>query len=216
MARRKIETRKGAIAPGRRELWEASQEKLCEAEQAINAMKSSRDRVTFERSWADFVDAIEQAWAKFFHEGKRAFSDFQPWAGPRDKERKKDDLLRYLIESRHQSQHGNFSLAWETGSMEVAPGFSGYIKELKIYPNGTYDIEAEPLSDSGPEATVVHDPGKPLLSTIYNRKTKQYFHPPTNHLGKGIGDVRPVNAAKLGLKYYKNLFGEAFEKFTQN
>ncbi|HEC15960.1 MAG TPA: hypothetical protein ENI99_05215 [Sedimenticola sp.] len=78
-------------------------------------MSGAKDRVTYEREWNEFVDALEEAWNRFYEEGKQLSSKFPPWAGKYIKIRKKDPLLSYLINARHKSQHALLSMDWEQG-----------------------------------------------------------------------------------------------------
>jgi hypothetical protein len=48
-------------------------------------------------------------------------TDFKQWADGLKAYRKKDDLLRYLIQARHQSQQGRIALQWGEPSLLIAP-----------------------------------------------------------------------------------------------
>src|SRR5687768_17498609 len=108
------------IQPVRRGVWHAAWEKLQEAETAIRRMQDASDRIEYEGGWTQFVDSLEEFWTRFFDEGKQSFTRFQPWAGAFDAERRRDDLLRYLYQARHQSQHGRISLEWGEGRFVIA------------------------------------------------------------------------------------------------
>lgn len=214
MTRRRIEMEAGGIFPARHALWGGAFEKLNDAGDAKRLMESPVDRLAFERSWNLFVDALEQAWVRFFDEGKAKFSEFQPWAGAFDAERKRDPLLQYLSQARHQSQHGRVAIEWEEGRLQIAPGFNGHLRSLKIYPDGTFEMDATPLHASLPKARVVHSPGRPLLPQIENKRFKQVFPPPQEHLGRKLTNPSPLQVADLGLNYYRDVFRAGQERWA--
>lgn len=213
MARKPIDLHPGAIAPAVRGLWHAAAEKLDEAHAGIKQMEAARDRIAYENGWIRFVESLEEFWARFFDEGKRSFGPFQPWAGIIDAQRKADELLNYLVQSRHQSQHGRISLKWTEPKLHIAPGFSGHIQNLKVFKDGTFEIGAIPTPGSSVEATVTYNPGDAELPEIHNAKWKQTFASPKIHAGQPIADSTPLTAARLALVYYTAVLQHAFEKF---
>lgn len=213
MIRRKIEIAPGTIAPTARELWSTAIEKLCEAELGLTQMLNAKNRIEFEQGWTRSVDSLEEFWTRFFDEGKNSFSNFQPWAGSFDAERKSDLLLQYLYQARHQSQHGCISLEWEEGQLKIAPGFSGHLKGLKIFSDGTFELDAVPAHPSMREATIVFSGGNARLPIINNRKYKHTFNPPKKHREVSLNNLSPTHAIRLGIDYYTNILEKAFEKF---
>ncbi|EAU56074.1 hypothetical protein [Mariprofundus ferrooxydans] len=210
----KIEDKPGSLVPVNRGLWNYAFEKLVEAKAGIQQMDSASDRVAFEAGWIRFVDSLEEFWTSFFDEGKEKFSSFQPWAGKFRKERKDDPLLQYLIQARHQSQHGRIPLKWQEGAIAIAPGYFGHIRNMKIFQDGSFEVETNPLGKAHNQVKLVHEPGKPLLPVIENKKHKQRFDPPSSHLGQPIGNTSPIYVASLGLKYYETVLRSALAKFN--
>ncbi|MCH7822053.1 MAG: hypothetical protein IIA07_08550 [Proteobacteria bacterium] len=211
---RKLKIARDSILKTEREPWESATAKLDEAQAAIDEMEAAQDRVAFENGWSHFVDALEESWTSFFDEGKAISSKFQPWAGPLDKSRKKDWLLRYLYEARNQSQHAQVKLDWEDPVALIAPGFSGHIKEIKGFSDGSVVFDAEPYVQGGEEnLQFVHQGGGAVLPTVVNGKTKETFPPPTVHQGLPIDVPSPVEAARLGVDYYRGVLLNARKKF---
>lgn len=207
----------GALIPTERGLWYSTFEKLKEAQSGILEMSNAQDRVSYESGWVRFVDSLEEAWSSFFEEGKTKFKKFQPWAGIKERERKLDPFLNYLIQSRHQSQHGNVCIEWDESTIIIAPNYFGHIKDLKIFPDGKFEVEASPLGNAKNVVTLNNDTGKPRLPTIENRKHKQTFKKPLVHFDKNISDFLPHEAARLAIEYYFRIYSSALEKFpTQN
>jgi hypothetical protein len=216
MTRRKIEIAPGALAPTVRQLWSAATEKLQEADFGLLQMTNAKDRIEFEQGWTRSIDCLEQFWTRFFDEGKSQFSNFQPWAGAIDAQRKSDPLLHYLYQARHQSQHGRISLDWEEGQLQIAPGFTGHIRGLQIFSDGTFNLNAVPAHPSVCEATVVFSGGNARLPIVNNRKHKQLFEPPKEHCGTVLHGLSPMEAIRLGIEYYVTILNQAFVKFYPN
>lgn len=213
MARKKIQLVPGAIASVPRSLWFAALEKLHEAEQAIAQMRNAHDRIEYEAGWTRFVDSLEEFWNRFFDEGKTSFPDFQPWAGAIDAQRKKDEVLTYLYQARHQSQHGRISMRWKEPRILIAPNFNGHIRGLRVFSDGSYEIDATPLHPSLPDATVAHDPGNAELPIIQNKKHNQSFNPPTTFNGQGLVEQTPVAVAQIGFEFYRDVLSRAIARF---
>jgi hypothetical protein len=213
MTRKKIAFGVGSIAPIQRRRWDSASEKLQEATAGLVRMDQAGDRVEFEQGWTQSVDSIEEFWSRFYHEGDALFSKFQPWAGGIIRLRKSDELLTYLYQARHQSQHGRISLQWDDGTLHIAPGFAGHIKSLAIFSDGTYVMDATPLQGSQTEAIIKFEGGHARLPTVVNSKHTQTFPPPRIHLGKPIDGIMPLDAIRLGIDFYQSVLNSAFEKF---
>ncbi|MDO8847293.1 MAG: hypothetical protein Q7W51_02745 [Coriobacteriia bacterium] len=213
MARQKIEMEPGGISPVQRDLWVAAVEKLDEATAAVEQMGAAQDRIEFEAGWTRLVDSLEEFWARFFDEGKSRFPSFQPWAGAVLSFRKSEPLLQYLVQARHQSQHGRIALVWEEGRLQVAPGFSGAIRGFQAFEDGTFEIDAVPAHPSVPSPTLIHSPGRPHLPLIENKKHGGRFAPPTAYRGQLLQDASPATVARIGIDYYSGVVAGALEKF---
>ena len=211
MKRRKIELEPDAILPMTRTLWAAALEKVAEAEQGIFVMQNAKNRIEFEAGWIRFVDSLEEFWTRFFDEGKTKFPDFQPWAGVVEAFRKRDELLRYVYEARHQSQHGQIPLSWEEGRIQIKPS-GNPIRSFAIFPDGTFEMDTG-TNPTLPDSTLIHLPGKPQLPVVFNRKSKLSFAPPSNHAGASMEDISPLGAARIALEYYRTVFVAAKNKF---
>ena len=213
MTRKRIQIIKGAIAPISRTLWSAASEKLQEAEDGITQMQNARDRISYEAGWVKFIDSLEVFWSRFNDEGEETSTDFKQWTDELNPSRKKDDLLRYLIQARHQNQHGRIALQWGEPSLLIAPNFNGHIRGFELVKDGTYEMDSTPLHASQPEATIAYNPGDALLPVVNNKLHKQTFNPPTHHNNKPIQDSCPLGVAQIGLDYYKNILALARRQF---
>ena len=190
-----------------------AEDKLVEVEIHRRGLRQTMDRVSYQRAWCHCVDAIEEFWSRFYAEGKDHFSNFEPWIGPINKSRRKDPVLRYLIEARHQNQHGLFTLSWSQGHYRVGEGFSGLVRNVVIYKDGSYEAAITPNGSNQQEDLVRHVGGKPILPSIHNARTKETFCPPSSHMGQTLPQINPTAAIDAGLSYYKKLLDNAREKF---
>lgn len=203
----------GTIAPVERELWVAAIEKLEEARGAIDAMRTATHRLEFEHAWGHFLDCLQLAFVRMHTEGKITFTSFQPWVCRYENERKNDPLLQYMYQARHQYQHGLVPIAWSAPHAVIGRGFMGHVKDIKIYPDGTYAIDSQSMAPNGKEAAVEINPGEPVLVDIFNKKYNQTFVVPSVHLGKPIANASPRAIAQMTLSYHENMIAAAIEKF---
>jgi hypothetical protein len=213
MIKGRIELASGALQPTKPGTWEMAEAKLDEAERGILEMKSARTRTDFTHGWIRFVDSVEEAFTRIFKDGCSTFTKFQPWIGAIDAERKGDELLSYVYQARHQSQHGGLVLVWGDPSVQLAVGFNGTIKSLRILTDGTFEADATPLPGAPEIFRIVYFTGEAALGVIENRRHNQTFPAPTTHLGSALGVVSPVDAANLCLAYYRDVVRKAKEKF---
>ena len=210
----KVELQPGAIAPVERGLWHAASEKLRKAAAGIKQMKDAKDRIEYENGWTRLVDSLEEFWTRFFDEGKSTFSSFPPWAGAIDAKRKGDQLLTYLYQARHQSQHGRIALEWEVGRIHIGSGeFSGTVRDLKIFSDGSFQADVNKTPGSEAKFQTIHDPGKARLPTIQNKKHNQTFPPPSAHLEHSIDAPSPIDVGRLGVAFYEDVLRLGLEKF---
>ncbi|WP_275271685.1 hypothetical protein [Limnobacter sp. P1] len=213
MERRKIQIAKGSLEPTRRILWLSALEKLQEAKFGLEQMTEATDRIVFEEGWTRSVDSIAEFWVKFYSEGKGLSTKFPPWVAPIEKKWRKDPLLSYLYQARHQSQHGKTPLGWEEGVYELAPDFNGHIRGLTIFEDGTYIIDATPAPGSIVEAVIRFQGGDAFLPKIFNAREKKEYEPPASHLNIQHTKITPVDAVKLAISYYSLVLDSAIKKF---
>jgi len=207
---------KGAIKPNKLEPFDVANERISIANECANHMAQADNRAEIDKYWNELVGHIEGSWTAFYHDGKKLFSNFQPWAGKYEGQRKEDELLMYLVQSRHIAQHGVLNLDWEEGKMHLRPEIDAPAKfrNFKIFSDGRNEIEFE--SDMpGNKPQVIVEPGKAVLPIIYNAKHKQNILPPKTHMGNEIRSISPVNVAKIAIDYYKRIYKEGSSKFLK-
>lgn len=215
MERKPVQFAPGALWPTQHGPWGAAIEKANEAAAACVQMEAARDRVSYQAAWSRFVGALEEFW-NGFQWGKCAFSAFPPWVAAEDKKRRADEALNYLIEARHQVQHGGHPLEWEESRYRLGgPTFNGLIQQTAIYNDGTFAAEAQPAPGSA-EFAIVLEGGGPRLPAIHNKQTKKDFSPPTLHQGLPLANnLPPHELGKLALAYYQGVLRRAAEKVVK-
>lgn len=219
MIRKKIEIEKGSIAPVVRPLWGAAIEKLQEAELGLHQMTIAEDRVSFHQGWTRAVDSLYVFWSRFNDEGKSTFSKFQPWAGHRKRKHENIYLIKYLKAARHINQHGRFEFEWDDGKLLIAPDFNGHLKKLKIFPDGTFALEASRIQGSPVEAAVKYVGGYARLPQFAcklrgEKGPAETHHPPTVLDGDTVRSLSAFEAISQGIEYNLAILRDAFSKFA--
>lgn len=186
-------------------LVDASRE-LKRAESYLSILKKTKDFDEFDVSWRDFLSSIDRCFNRievFQSDGGK----IGPRVGKIINDRKKDPLIHYMKEARNTHEHRPYQLIGETGggfSLGLAPGQSfGYIKELKITPDGNgYKVEGHP-ENFGVSLTLT--PKSFTLLPLQDRN-KNVVHPPTAHMKKQVEIGTPIRAAEITYKYYADEF----------
>lgn len=212
--RGRISARRKSIRPKEHGIWDIAASKLDEARASVEVMDNAVSRDHYTEAWGRFVDSIQEAWISFDHEGKESVPKYSSWIAAAYRQRKEDDLLQYLYQARHQSQHGKVPLAWTGSHVKIAPNWSGHIAHLHLFKDKSYRFDAHPHDGKSPP-TLEFSPGDPVLPTIQNKKYRQTFNPPEQHLGRALTSKDPVAAAKLALKYYEALLQRAKNELLQ-
>ncbi|WP_376693696.1 hypothetical protein [Wenzhouxiangella sp. EGI_FJ10409] len=210
----RIGARKKSISPKEHGIWDVAVSKLAEARSSIEAMENAVSRYCYTEAWGRFVDSLQEAWVSFDHEGKDSVPKYSAWIAPIYRQRKEDELLQYLYQARHQSQHGKVPLAWTGAHVKIAPNWSGHIARLDLFKDMSYRFDAQP-QDGKSTPTLEYSPGDPLLPAIENRRYRQTFNPPKQHLKRALPSKDPVAAAKLALNYYEVLVQRAKNELLQ-
>lgn len=172
-------------------------------------MRSAHEFSEFAAAWTGFLHALDRAWNKLEALAPQAGSRFKPWAGSHRNRRTNDELLCYLWHARNVDEHtlqevvehqpGSFSFL-----LPASPAKDLYIEYLEI------DGPSIKYRGSQPPRIEVTPPRVALLP-VTDRGVQ--FDVPRVHLGKGISEGNPIEAAELGLRYYSNAIDEAYRKF---
>ena len=203
-----------SVRPSDYRTWDFASRKLEEARLSVKMMEDAESRDSYTEAWGRFIDSLQEAWVSFDYEGKKRVTGFREWIVPIYGQRKEDQLLQYLYQARHQSQHGIVPLDWTDPHVKIAPNWSGTIAKLAIFKDGSHVFDARP-QDGKSEPTLEYSPGDPQLPIIQNRKYKQAFEPPTEHFGNPMPSRDPIEAARIALDYYDRLFERAKDELLE-
>ena len=172
--------------------WEDEEFPLVEAAKELKAANRAYGRMIqvgigrfseYDKAWRDFVQCIDKAWNKVQNEAtgkskwKKLESEFTSL-------RKKDPLLKYLIQARNVSEHTIATVIkdWDANFQATVTG-------------GNFRLNWDEWD-------------RPLLP-LRNRGT--VFNPPKKHLGKPMGYYRrkgvsePRTVAELAMQFYVDM-----------
>lgn len=172
--------------------------KLKAAQNGISMMNAFKDKVSFLVGWLSFVDSLEQSYSAFYEEVKQRCQSKIALMQEFDKLRHHESLLKYLIQVRHKSQHGQFHLEWEEPKLEIGKDFYGRISSLVLHPDGSFTWKGETFPGEK-ELGIGYEDWKPRLPAITNRGGR--FEVPNLFLGKKV-DNDPVDIAERALSFY--------------
>ncbi|WP_373953792.1 hypothetical protein [Vibrio pomeroyi] len=177
------------------------------AERALGDMQSATSFEIFEEEWRDFLNCLEKVWNKTERGCQQFQNKFQPWQGQFTRDRKKDQLLKYLKQARDADNHSIQEVTEiKPGSrtMNFANGKGGYIKEMRIVNGEVVHFEGDPMIVTDHPPTVV---------ALKVKNSGKWYNPPREHLGQSLKSIHPVEIATQGLTYYTKYVEEAEAKF---
>ena len=164
---------------------------LRSAERALGRMRSATDFDSFEDAWRQYLVALQKVWVKTERGCQPVRESFEPWQGKCKRQRKKDQLLRYLEHARNADQHSIQLILDDVPEQIVTVGGDTvYVGNdvVVIAPR----IELLPVKDRG-----------------------EGYDPPVEHLGKALAERGPLAVAELGLAFYAGFVEQAERKFVK-
>ena len=150
----------------------------------------------FERAWRDFLTSIDRVWNKTESRcvNVKGWSKFE---SKYKRLRKKDELLKYLIQARNVSEHS---------ISEVVKEWDANLTAMPV--QGGIQLNWKPWN-------------RPLLP-VFNRG--ETYSPPSKHLGKPLNEYphnsqcEPIHVASLAMKFYVEMINtisdELFYKYV--
>lgn len=185
------------------------------AQEAVEAMTTTKVFTVFYRTWQDFLIRIERAW-EATERGIRGSPGYQAWFRPYAQQKRRDPLLVFLSQARHAETHA-INPTMDHPLRLVLRDKYGHpfsLREVRstLDHDGalTIDIETEP-EDSLLSYEVAHVPSPPRLIRFRNRGV--WYEPPTSHLGAPLTSIDPLTVARLGLAFYSAFVKEADYRF---
>ena len=137
-------------------------------------------------AWVDFVFASNRFFSKL-EQGSKSGNSSKNWYGRVKHLRRTDELMRYMHQARHSSEHSLAPLSIASPSFEHPEGAN-----VKITHGETPDGEKTIHVDIKDESTlkVTFDVS---VTRIHNSKYNDFFDPPRTHKGEAVISSHPVN-----------------------
>lgn len=187
------------------------------ATRAVDSMRRVTQYSRFYESWQDFLYRIERAW-EFTERSLRKRKGFQQWFKPYADQKKEDPLLRYLKHARHAETHAvsaTINKPLKLLFREKCGRSFGLTSITSILEDGVLTID---IATSAQDMLLNYEahllPAAPQLIRFQNRDN--WFEPPNSHLGTLYERLHPVEAAELGLAFYKGFVEEARHTFGRD
>lgn len=187
-------------------------DRLDRAGAALEAIRNSTTIRELRTAWRDYVLAHSNIFTTL-EKGAKDNARSRQWYGAKRKFRAKDPLLNYLHQSRNADEHEipftvERRMAGGITFPENPAGPGRMIAAVSFKPAGGKEIELGRDDENGLSSVTLLRPVF-LLLKVYNSRTKRYYDPPKEHLGKPLENPRPIGVADAGLAYVTNLVGKA-------
>jgi hypothetical protein len=186
------------------------------ADAAIETMASATQFPTFHQAWQDFLIRIQRAWEhaeRVIHPEK----GFQQWFKPYAELRKRDPLLAFLAHARNAETHAVSATVDHPLRVVIRNtlGIPFSVTAIRsTLEDGTLTIDIDTAAhDTLLEYEAHPIPMQPKLVRFKDRG--KWYEVPASHLKKPLAELHPVDAAKLGVAFYKGFVKEAEFRFAR-
>jgi len=188
---------------------------LHKANEYLNVVRHAENFVELSEAWRDFLQHLDRAWnmiSKAEAEYGRQITPVAQAAALR----RKDPLLRYLLESRNAHEHegvqdmttfeaGSFLISVEHDA-EVAGTTTTFDENglptgIKLFDTAGNDVPIKIHKQTGPRVR---------LLPVFDRRGNQ-IDPPAEHLGEALSEPSITEVGQRGLSYYRALFDKAVD-----
>jgi hypothetical protein len=189
-----------------------------QARTRLAASAKKANSLKFARS----LDEIKELWSEYLTEHQRAFTRLgnamdtgqeRSWFDRVVRERRDDELLKYLEAARHADEHGRAEIAQTVpgGTRIGVGGGTVYIERLEIRDGKIKELRGW-QDTPGKSLQVAFDPARIDLSSVENRGV--IYPVPSNHLGKSLDSLRPARAAELSFEFLEKKMADCEQKFS--
>jgi len=171
----------------KKEAYEAAQEQLEFLATHLKALRTSRSYNEADAEWSNVISRVQRIFNKL---NAGAVGPSKAWLGTKIHERKRDELLQYVHQSRHADEHTLEKLSEPILGFQSG-GPSMYIRRLTIVDGNLLfeatDLDGNPITDN--HAILLNFL---KLKPIINKSVP--YQVPTTHLGQPIdaNDFRAV------------------------
>lgn len=187
--------------------------RLDTAKQLLLELRACKAYPEFCSKWYLFLVSAKNVYTTLEKGARANAKTKQWWFAEKKAERKDDPLLQYMFQARDDDEHGLEPVTEHVrGSLAIgvaAPGYSSHIRfdGLVIDSQGRFNPAAVRSGDGLPVRVEI-TPEHVRLIAVTGRGDIKY-QPPTEHMGKPIGDASPAGVATLTLAYLSRLLDEA-------
>lgn len=183
--------------------------RLVKAEKALASFEAATTLEDAEEAWSDFLLAASTIYSKL-EQGSKGHNRSAPWFGKKKKERRDDDLLRYLHFARNSDEHGIQRVSATTG-----PNFRGDGRAMRFNEREYVKMQKVNRQSGEPEGPLIDGVlAGPTLKPVRATDSRygDYCDPPEIHLGEAIKYCSFVDGlAKAAIPYLRQLIEEAQE-----
>lgn len=173
--------------------------KLTKLHDAVEALRAADRADKIVRAWEEFVLTSGTIYSAL-EQGSKISGKSQAWFGRKKRDRKKDQLLRYLHFARNSEEHGLEEITEiASSSIELGPGAS-----VRLMSDG---VSKWHIVDTSGTVTPKND--IICLVRVNDRRFGDFADPPREHLGEKIESDRPLAVAEAAIGYFDLMLEEA-------
>ena len=177
---------------------------LDRAEIQLHVMQSATNLDVYEGAWKCFLTDIETAW-NLCLDAVKGNGRAQQIVSSTNRDRKNDDLVRYLMHARNSRTHSIRPITERVlGATTVVGGAHGGVILPGTITGG--DPTATRLETSG-NITVSFQPARMEVIEVQDRGHS--YPPPSSHQGSPLSTCIPHALAAMGLIYYRSAVSSA-------
>jgi hypothetical protein len=159
-------------------------------------------------AWSDFLLAASRIYSKF-EQGVKGDNRAQNWFNLIKRERKKDELMRYIHFARNAEEHGLKKTSSNLGKVARVYSKDGGPTDLSIFKIAG-DVKIHSVSEKigdrpFEERTIGGWESFARLERAHDDRYNDYCDPPKSHAGNLIYAITPLDAASGALTYLQNM-----------
>jgi hypothetical protein len=186
------------------------------AARAADAMARATQYPDFLEHWQVFLMRIERAW-EYAARTLQKERGFQQWFKPYTQQKRSDPLLVYLEQARHAETHAVAMTMQKPMVLSFRDRLDRPFAVDSVTANIKDGVLTIAVETAGPDKLLSYEanlvPVDPILMRFKNRD--KWYEPPQCHLGQRHARLHPVEAAQLGLAFYRGFIEEAKYKFGE-
>lgn len=183
-----------------------AKERLAKVRQAGAALEGAiEDLHAFRGHWSDFLIAASAVYSKL-EQGSKTTGRSPEWFGRKKRERKDDELLRYIHHARNADYHGIEDVTRGGWAVDIEYD-RGSSFEIAGNTDNPHEFTLDSYTGKNPPKILAVEGPTPVLIPV--KDSNVTYDPPSMHLGQTIVDRSPRSIAKLGTIYLENMIHEA-------